>query len=216
MSRSTRTTRNSAAGTLVPAISAPPSEGSSAAMGQIADALNRASWTRQPPKSSRAQLGFLMRAAKGSTAAVAARLGVSQRTVQRYLKGDRAPAGPVAKAMAGAVASDWQPRVKARQRRAVASHGIVVSTPATFRFGAAGGSSDDGRLRRITEHIPGHMAGPIWDAYQAGDERRAQSLIGDGLGHAYFRDRGQRAHGLDVELTGIDYIDVEIEEGYED
>lgn len=61
-------------------------------MGDIEDALDRAgaeTFTRQPPKTPLAQMRLLVRAEKGSTRAVAARLGVSQRTVERYLAGQR-------------------------------------------------------------------------------------------------------------------------------
>lgn len=59
-------------------------------MGEIEDALARATAgtaTRPIPKSAQAQMRFLVKAEKGSTRAVAARLGVTQRTVERYVKG---------------------------------------------------------------------------------------------------------------------------------
>ncbi|MFI9630924.1 helix-turn-helix domain-containing protein [Streptomyces sp. NPDC052042] len=55
--------------------------------GKVLDALVRAErkvFTRPAPKSAKAQVKFLLTRAKGSTKAVAERLGVSRRTVERY------------------------------------------------------------------------------------------------------------------------------------
>lgn len=38
-------------------------------------------------------------------------------------------------------------------------------------------------------------------------EKRHQLVLSRALGHAYFRDGGQRAHGLQVVLEEIDFID---------
>lgn len=43
--------------------------------------------TRPAPKSAKAQVKFLLTRAKGSTKALAERLGVSRRTVERYALG---------------------------------------------------------------------------------------------------------------------------------
>jgi transcriptional regulator with XRE-family HTH domain len=55
---------------------------------------------------------FLLKAEKGSTRAVAARLGVTQRTVERYLKGTlRRPRKDLAARLEHEVRRAWQPRV---------------------------------------------------------------------------------------------------------
>jgi hypothetical protein len=57
--------------------------------GEIDDAIERADregFTRQPPKTLQARINFLMKQLK-TTKAVAAELGVSQRSVERYRKG---------------------------------------------------------------------------------------------------------------------------------
>ncbi|MET8130307.1 XRE family transcriptional regulator, partial [Streptomyces sp. NPDC005065] len=56
----------------------------------IGDSLDKAAAntaTRPIPKSAGAQIRFLVKHEKGSTRIVAQRLGISQRTVERYLKG---------------------------------------------------------------------------------------------------------------------------------
>lgn len=128
-------------------------------MGVIQDSLDRASAataTRPLPKSAGARMRFLLRTEKGSTRAVAARLGISQRTVERYVKGTlRRPRKDLAARLEQEVRKDWQPRVRQRARkRAATSGGIVIETRARFGFTAAPGSTDDGRMRRLTQHLP--------------------------------------------------------------
>jgi DNA-directed RNA polymerase specialized sigma24 family protein len=55
----------------------------------IGDSLDRAlesAFTRRPPRSAQAQMKYLVRQLKGTRAAAQA-LGISQRTVERYVKG---------------------------------------------------------------------------------------------------------------------------------
>ncbi|WP_406225715.1 helix-turn-helix domain-containing protein [Streptomyces anulatus] len=87
-------------------------------VGQIEQGLERALRTRPVPASTAARLRFLLASHGGSTRRVAAVLGVSQRTVQRWVtKKPGAPPGPgQVRAIEQAVLARWQPRVRARQR----------------------------------------------------------------------------------------------------
>ncbi|MEU0836987.1 helix-turn-helix domain-containing protein [Streptomyces sp. NPDC005969] len=70
-----------------------------ASVGAIADGLERALLTRPVPSGTPARLKFLLKTEKGSTRSVAALLGVSQRTVQRWITarpGARQHPGPAA------------------------------------------------------------------------------------------------------------------------
>ncbi|MFJ9448329.1 helix-turn-helix domain-containing protein [Kitasatospora sp. NPDC101235] len=58
---------------------------------EIDEGLERAERTRPIPRSVRARMRFLLKGAKGSTRKLAQDLGVSQRTVQRWLKGQGTP-----------------------------------------------------------------------------------------------------------------------------
>lgn len=184
-------------------------------MGEIEDALRRAAAgtaTRPIPKTAGAQMRFLLKAEKGSTRALAARLGVSQRTVERYLKGTlRRPRKDLAARLEREVRRDWQPRVQQRaKKRAATSGGIVVETRARFGFTAAPGSTDDGRMRRITQHLPPTYAARLFDAQAAGaSEQQLQRIAAEGLQEIYFKDRGRRAADLEVEFTDIDYIELD-------
>ncbi|WP_329361305.1 helix-turn-helix domain-containing protein [Streptomyces sp. NBC_00669] len=184
-------------------------------MGVIQDSLDRASAataTRPLPKSAGARMRFLLRTEKGSTRAVAARLGISQRTVERYIKGTlRRPRKDLAARLEQEVRKDWQPRVRQRARkRAATSGGIVIETRARFGFTAAPGSTDDGRMRRLTQHLPPAYAARLFDAQSAGaTEQQLQAIAAEGLQEVYFKDRGRRAHDLEVEFTDIDYVELD-------
>lgn len=85
---------------------------------------------------------------------------------------------------------------------------MVVHTRARFGFRAGAGSSDDPRLRLVTAHLPGTVTREMFAALEAGaDEKRHELILSRALGHAYFRDGGQRGHGLQVVLGDIDFID---------
>jgi transcriptional regulator with XRE-family HTH domain len=184
-------------------------------VGIIGDSLDKATastLTRPIPKSAQARMRFLVKTAKGSTQAVAQRLGVSRRTVERYLKGTlKRPRRDLADRLEAAVREDWQPRVKQRaQRRAATSAGLVIETRARFGFTAAPGSTDDGRMRRITQHLPPAYAARLFEARTSGaTEDQLRAIAAEGLQEVYFRDGGRRADGLLVEFTDIDYVEID-------
>ncbi|MEV4191021.1 helix-turn-helix domain-containing protein [Streptomyces toxytricini] len=97
------------------------------------------------------QLKALLRWERGSTRQVAAVLGVSQRTVQRWVtpkpgsQGRRNPGHE--QKIAELVRGRWQPLIRARRRAAAEAGGVAVHTRARFGFKAGGASSDDPRLR---------------------------------------------------------------------
>ncbi|MFF3359126.1 telomere-protecting terminal protein Tpg [Streptomyces sp. NPDC002917] len=184
-------------------------------MGIIGESLDQAAVntaTRPIPKSAGAQMRFLVKHEKGSTRVVAQRLGISQRTVERYLTGQiKRPRPELAARLAGEVRKDWQPRVRERaKRQAATSTGIVIETRARFGFTAAPGTSDDGRIRRITQHLPSQYAARLFEAQAAGaSEQQLQNIAAEGLQEQYFKDGGRRADGLLVEFADIDYIELD-------
>ncbi|SHM24882.1 telomere-protecting terminal protein Tpg [Actinacidiphila paucisporea] len=184
-------------------------------MGEVEDVLQRAAAntaTLPIPKSAQAQMRFLLKAEKGSTRAVAARLGVTQRTVERYVKGTlRRPRKDLAARLEREVRKDWQPRIHQRAKKHAASRGgIVIETRTRFGFTAAPGSTDDGRMRRITQHLPPTYATRLFAAQAAGaTEQQLQNIAAEGLQEIYSKDRGRRAHDLEVEFTDIDYIELD-------
>ncbi|MGW1916946.1 telomere-protecting terminal protein Tpg [Streptomyces sp. NPDC002076] len=183
-------------------------------MGILADSLDRADaahFTRPIPKSAKTQMQYLVRQAKGTKAA-ADLLGITQRTVERYLKGQlKQPRHDLAERLAAEVRKRWQPRVRARaKKQAATTGGIYIDTRARFGFTAAPGTTDDPRLRPITQGLPPAYATRLFDAHAAGaTEQQLKDIVAEGLQEIYFKDRGRRAQGLLVEFTDIDYIDLD-------
>ncbi|MFJ5079462.1 telomere-protecting terminal protein Tpg [Streptomyces sp. NPDC088553] len=76
-------------------------------------------FTRLSPKSAGAQVRHLVKQHHGSARDVAALLGVSQRTVERYVRDQiEQPRAELADRMAAEVRRRWQPQVRARARKA--------------------------------------------------------------------------------------------------
>ncbi|MEU1672279.1 XRE family transcriptional regulator [Streptomyces roseifaciens] len=182
-------------------------------MGDIDEAIERAdqeAFTREPPKSVQARVNFLIRQLK-TTKAVARELGVTQRSVERYRTGERKnPPKPIADRMDAAVRARWQPQVRKRRRRqAATATGITVETRAQFGYTAPIGTTDDGRFRRLTVHLPPAYAQRLFDAKQQGaGDQQLREIVAEGLQEVYFKDGGRRAGNLEVAFTNIDYFDV--------
>ncbi|MDK1349054.1 XRE family transcriptional regulator [Streptomyces sp. 378] len=184
-------------------------------MAEIEDAIERAdreAFTRQPPKTLKGQIGYLIKQLK-TTRAVAEEIGVSQRSVERYRKGERKhPPQAVAERIDAAVRQRWQPQVrKRRQQQAATTTGITVETRARFGYTAPVGTTDDGRFRRLTVHLPPAYAQRLFDARNTGaSDQQMRQIIAEGFKEIYFQDGGARATGLsDVTLNDIDYLDLD-------
>ncbi|MFD9575547.1 telomere-protecting terminal protein Tpg [Streptomyces sp. NPDC059982] len=157
-------------------------------MGEIEDAIERADregFTRQPPKTLKGQIGYLLKQL-GSAKAVAAELGVTADSVNRYRRGARKHARPD-----------------------VASK--TVETRARFGYESSAGSTDDGRFRRLTVKLPPTYAQRLFDARDSGaSDQEMRGIIAEGFKEVYFQDNGGRAMGLsDVAINDIDYLDLE-------
>ncbi|MER7112601.1 telomere-protecting terminal protein Tpg [Streptomyces sp. NPDC000229] len=182
-------------------------------MGEIEDAIERAeqeAFTRRPPKGLKARINFLVAQLK-TTKAVAREIGVSQRSVERYRTGERKhPPKPIADRIDAAVRARWQPQVRKRRRmQAATATGITVETRARFGYTAPVGTTDDGRMRRLTVHLPPPYARRLFDARQQGaTDQQMRDIVAQGLQEEYFKDGGRRAAGLEVAFTDIDYFDV--------
>ncbi|MFF3492847.1 telomere-protecting terminal protein Tpg [Streptomyces sp. NPDC002795] len=184
-------------------------------MGEIDDAIERAEregFTREPPKTLKGRIGYLLRQL-GSAKAVAQEIGVTADSVNRYRRGARKHARPdVAAKIDDAVRARWQPQVRRRrQQQAATATGVTVETRARFGYTAPVGTTDDGRFRRLTVHLPAAYAQRLFDARSAGaNDQEMRGIIAEGFKEAYFQDGGGRALGLsDVTLNDIDYLDLD-------
>ncbi|MFI5728355.1 telomere-protecting terminal protein Tpg [Streptomyces cyaneofuscatus] len=175
----------------------------------VEEELGRAvqgAFTRPVPKSAGARMRYLVRRHRGSTQEVADLLGISRRTVERYVKGRiKHPRPQLAARLEGEVRTRWQPQVRARARQKAAStDGIMIDVQARFGYTAAAGSTDQSRVRHLTLALPPHHAARLLGAQAAGvGEDQLLRLTAEALGETYFRDNGRRAHGLEVELTDL-------------
>lgn len=184
-------------------------------MGVIGDSLDQATQnvtTRPAPKSAGARMRFLVKRASGSTKAVAQALGITQRTVERYVNDTfKRPRPELAARLEAEVRRQWQPLVKRRAaKKAATSTGITIEARARFGFTAAPGTTDDSRLRLITQHLPPSYARRLFNARAGGaTEAQLREIVAEGLQEQYFKDRGRRAPGLLVEFTDIDYVELD-------
>ncbi|MFF2927195.1 telomere-protecting terminal protein Tpg [Streptomyces celluloflavus] len=180
---------------------------------QLGDSLDRAveqAFTRKIPQSAQAQMKYLVKQLKG-TKAVAQALGVSQRTVERYVAGKlKRPRKALAARIEREVKKRWQPQIREKaKKKAASTDGIVVSTRARFGFTAAPGTTDDARIRYITQALSPQWAQRLFEARDAGaTEQQLLRIAAQGLGQHYFRDNGRRAHDLDVEFTDVQEIEI--------
>ncbi|MEV4928063.1 XRE family transcriptional regulator [Streptomyces roseoverticillatus] len=129
--------------------------------------------------------------------------------MQRWNKGTHSPSKSASAKIKSEVSASWQPQVKARAEARARATGITVSARARFGFTSASGSSDDGRVRLITQHLSPAQSGAAFDAMRSGaSEEELRQIIAEALGESYFRDQDTRAEGLDVRFTDVDYMDV--------
>ncbi|MEU2930618.1 XRE family transcriptional regulator [Streptomyces sp. NPDC007251] len=184
-------------------------------MDSVGDSLDRAleqAFTRPIPKSAPARMRFLVKQLKG-TRPVAELLGISQRTVERYVADQlKQPRPELAARLEREVRRRWQPQVRARaKQRAATTDGLVFTTRARFGFTAAPGTTDDARIRDITQALPPRWAERLFQARDAGaPEDQLLQIAAEGLGEMYFRADNTRAQGLDVEFTDVDQIDISL------
>ncbi|WP_432101327.1 telomere-protecting terminal protein Tpg [Streptomyces sp. WAC 04229] len=174
---------------------------------QALERAGRHAFTADPPKTLKGQINYLMRQL-GTARAVAAELGITADSVNRYRRGARKhPPRRIQERINDAVRSRWQPRVRERaRRRAAAQSGMTVEFRATFGYKAPIGTTDESRERLLTVHLPPAWAGRLLDAQAGRSGESPNEVLAAAAGELYFRDGGSRAGNLDVELTGIDYI----------
>ncbi|MFF9063118.1 telomere-protecting terminal protein Tpg [Streptomyces sp. NPDC014882] len=182
----------------------------------VAEELDKAvqgAFTRPIPKSAGAQMRYLVKQHGGRTKPVAELLGISQRTVERYMKNQiRRPRPELADRLAHEVRTRWQPQVRAKAKQAAAtSQGLMIDTRARSGFTAAPGSTDDARIRHLTLALPPQHAARLFRAQETGaGEDQLRQIAAEALGEVYFRDNGRRAHGLEVELADIEHLEFEL------
>ncbi|MCZ1000737.1 terminal protein [Streptomyces mirabilis] len=180
---------------------------------EILDALVRAEhavFTRPAPKSARAQMKFLLTRAKGSTKAVADRLGVSRSTVERYCSGaSKKPQKRLQAALVEETEAQWQPQVRAQARQhAATSGGLVISCRAYFGF-TANGTSDEGRVKDIITAVsPSHAAQILQEMEAGATDEDLQPLLAEAITVSYFQEGGTTRLGLRADFTDVEWLNI--------
>jgi transcriptional regulator with XRE-family HTH domain len=185
-------------------------------MSTVGDGLDKAvqkAFTRPAPKSAGAQMRYLVRQLKG-TRAVAGLLGISQRTVERYVKGRlKQPRPQLAARMEAEVKKRWQPQVRARAKeKAATTDGIVIDTRARLGYVAPIGSTDEDRVRHLTVALPPRHAARLFEARDQGaTDDRLRQITAEALKETYFQDGGRRAGSLEeVRFTDIEHLEFDL------
>ncbi|MGV9563799.1 telomere-protecting terminal protein Tpg [Streptomyces sp. NPDC003480] len=181
-------------------------------VGDGLDAVLEKAFTRPIPKRAGAQMRYLVRQLKG-TRAVAELLGITQRTVERYVKDQiKRPRPELAQRIEREVRKRWQPQIRAKAKQdAATTGGIVIDTRARFGYTAAPGSTDDARLRHLTVALPPQYAARLFETKDAGGtEQQLRDIAAEGLQEMYFKDQGRRAQGLLVEFTDVEQVEFDL------
>ncbi|MFI8426113.1 telomere-protecting terminal protein Tpg [Streptomyces sp. NPDC085479] len=170
----------------------------------------RALFTRPAPKSPHAQMKFLRTRERGSTKSLAERLGVSRKTVQRYLSGaSTKPNKRLKEALVQETESEWQPQVRARARQhAASSGGMVISCRAYFGFGPEG-TSDAGRVRDISVAVSAFHARAILAAQEdSATQSDLHDAVAEAIADTYFRQAGGGRAGLEVKFADVEWLNI--------
>ncbi|MFD3549336.1 telomere-protecting terminal protein Tpg [Streptomyces sp. NPDC058655] len=185
-------------------------------MSTFGDGLDKAvqkAFTRPAPKTAGAQMRYLVKQYKG-TGAVAQMLRVSQRTVERYVKGQiRKPRADLAVRLDRAVKARWQPQIRARAKeRAASTGGIVIDTRARLGYVAPIGSTDEDRIRHLTVALPPQHAARLFQAQEQGaEDDRLREIAAEALRETYFQDGGRRAGSLEeIRFTDIEHLEFDL------
>lgn len=185
-------------------------------MSTFGDGLDKAvqkTFTRPVPKSAGAQMRFLVKQLKG-TRMVAQTLRISQRTVERYVKGQiKRPRPELAARLEAEVKKRWQPQIRAKaKKKAASTDGIVIDTRARLGYVAPIGSTDEDRIRHLTVALPPRHAARLFEAQEQGaSDDRIREIAAEALKETYFQDGGRRAGSLEeVRFTDIEHLEFEL------
>ncbi|MEU9654259.1 hypothetical protein AB0E00_35935 [Streptomyces sp. NPDC048110] len=78
-------------------------------------------------------------------------------------------------------------------------------------FEAVVGTTDDARIRDTTQALPPEYADKLFTAREQGKtEDQLRQIAVDSLARMYFRANNSRAHGLGVEFTDVERLNIQL------
>ena len=150
---------------------------------------------------------FLRTREKGSTKSLAERLGVSRKTVQRYLSGaSTKPNKRLQEALVQETESEWQPQVRAQARqRAASSGGLVISAGHTSDSARRAPRTRAGCGTSASPSSPSHAAAILAAQEDGATESDLHDAVAEAIADAYFRQGGggQRGPGGEIRGRGV-------------
>ncbi|MES9525815.1 telomere-protecting terminal protein Tpg [Streptomyces capoamus] len=178
----------------------------------VREALDRADsrhWTRNPPRSMRARLTYLLK--HYEPAALARRLQTTPSHLDALLGAQQVSEDqPLHQAVEREIVRIWQPRVRRRAHATILASGgqMTLSFRAWLGFTATAGSSDDPRLRFLSLHLDAPYPKRLFTARRIGaPESELQAILNDAFSTCYFH-RGRPAHLREsVSLDRIDFLE---------
>lgn len=164
---------------------------------------------RGAPVSGPAQTRYVLRDTYGgSTKAMANAYGVSQRTVQRWLSGERNPARSPAGRRVGQDVTRIRERRAARHAKAAARRGQTPRVRIKGQIGPAPGAAEPDtetrRRRTISRDLTPEQTAELIDAWQARRDAEIQASLESAYG-GYF-NRG-RPGDTPADIGQVDWIE---------
>jgi hypothetical protein len=189
----------------------PPLRLSAATIEEALDRADARHWTRNPPRSPRARLAFLLRQTGGDQDTLAARLGVPAHDLDHFRTQHRPPENDaVQQAVERDVIRRWQPRIRHRAHTTILHNNgqMMLSFRAWLGFTAAAGSSDDPRLRFLTLSLHAPYTEQLFTArHRNAPEDELRRILSDALGACYFHSTRPGHTAETVTLERIDYLE---------
>ncbi|MFC9679424.1 telomere-protecting terminal protein Tpg [Streptomyces sp. NPDC056948] len=180
----------------------------------VQEALDRADsrhWTRNPPRSTRARLTYLLKQTRQDAAALADLLQMTSAELNVLRASPQIPADhPLHQTVEREVVRLWQPRVRRRAHATIlANNGqMMLSFRAWLGFTAAAGSSDDPRLRFLTLSLQSPHPHALFTArHRDAPEPELRGILNDALGACYFHRNRPTPSGETVSLERIDFLE---------
>ncbi|MFE5096375.1 telomere-protecting terminal protein Tpg [Streptomyces sp. NPDC056638] len=171
----------------------------------------RALFTPPVPKSARARMKFLRKQANGSTKSLAERLGVSRKTVQRYLSD--VSTKPNKRLQAALVQETESSGNRRSERRRGSTRPLRADSSSSSRPPLAsprtGPRATPGVWDLSIAVPPSHAALILVAQEEGATDTDLHEAVAEVIADAYFRQGGGGRAGLKVNFTDVEWLNIE-------